>query len=151
MSADIPQLVEGPLTADDIEILEQTSIFKGKASGGKRKVSARLLTPSDSDTYNSVSSSSSDSSSASLRFQGVMNPSLDQDFELPTDQESVAALQYMGFTQAAAQEIHQSWEARSNEEIEYPYTFLEHVVGRFKYENQRDLSHADFMTVSHTS
>ncbi|KAK7735540.1 hypothetical protein SLS53_007453 [Cytospora paraplurivora] len=114
-------------------------------SSGKRKVSARLLTPSDSDSYGSLSSSSSGAASASLRLRGFISPSSAQDFELPDDPESVAALEFIGFTQATAREIYQRWEARPDPE-QYPYSFLEHATGQFENRNQGDMSHADFMT-----
>lgn len=120
---------------------------KGNPSGGKRKISARLLTPLNSGSYNSLSSSPSSASSASLRLKDFISPSSAKDFELPTNQESVAALEFIGFTQAAAQEIYQRWEARPNPE-QYPYSFLEHATGQFLNRNQGDMSHADFMTVS---
>lgn len=138
---------KGPFTADELQALEQAGIFKGKAFGGKRKVSARLLVPSDSDSYGSMSSSSSSASSASLRLRGFINPSSAKNFELPTDQESVAALEYMGFAQATAQEIYQRWESRPDPE-QNPYSFLEYAAGQFENRNQGDLSHSDFMTVS---
>lgn len=147
MSASGARPAEGPFTANELQVLEQAGIFKGNPSGGKRKVSARLLTPSDSDASGSVSSSSSGASSASLRLKGFISPSSDKDFELPTDQESIAALEFMGFTQATAQEIYQRWETRPDPE-QYPYSFLEHATGQFENRNQGDLPHTEFMTVS---
>lgn len=147
MSASTARPAEGPFTADELQVLEQAGIFKGNPFGGKRKISARLLTPSDSDSYGSLSSSSSGASSASLRLKGFIDPSSAKDFELPTDKESVAALEFMGFTQATAQEIYQRWEARPDPE-QNPYPFLEHASGQLENRKQGDLSHADFMTVS---
>ncbi|CAN8098057.1 unnamed protein product [Discula destructiva] len=145
MSASGVRPAAGPFTANELQVLEQAGIFKGTPSDGKRKVSARLLSPFDSDSYGSLSSSSSGASSASLRLKGFISPSFDKDFELPMDQESVAALTFMGFTQTTAQEIYQRWATRPDPE-QYPYSFLEHAVGQFEHRNQGDLSHADFMT-----
>lgn len=145
MSAFGAQPTEGPFTAEEQQFLEQAGIFKGNPSGGKRKVSAMLLSPPSSDSSGSVSSSSSGSSSASLRLRGFVSPTSTKEFELPVDQESVAALDFMGFTQATAEEIYQRWESRPED---YPYSFLDHVAGQFQSRSQADLSHAEFMTVS---
>lgn len=138
---------EVPFTAEELQVLEQVGIFKSNPSSGKRKVSARLLSPPGSDSYDSLSSSSSRASSASLSLKGFISPSSAKDFELPTSQESVAALEFMGFTLAHAEEIYKRWEARPDPE-QYPYSFLEHANGQFENRDQDDLSHVDFMTVS---
>lgn len=146
MSASDAGPAEGPLTADEVQVLERAGIFKGNPSGGKRKVSVRLLSPSYyGDASGSVSSSSSGAPSASVRLVGFVSPPSDKVFELPTDQESIAALEFMGFTQATAQDIYQRWETRPEQ---YPYSFLEHAAGQFELRSRGDLSDTDFMTVS---
>lgn len=54
-----------------------------------------------------------------------------KDFELPTDQESVDALDLNGFTQATSQEIYQRWETCPDLK-QYPYSFLEHASANSK-------------------
>lgn len=67
------------------------------------------------------------------------------DRRLPTDHESAAALEFIGFEKATAEELYQRWETRPEQ---YPYSFLEHAAGHFENRDQGDQSHADFMTVS---
>lgn len=75
-----------------------------------------------------------------------MSDNGDQPAELPTNQESAAALEFIGFTEATAQEIYQRWVAHPNPE-QYPYSFLEHATVQFGNRGQGDISDADFMTV----
>lgn len=140
--------LEGPFSQEELLVLKQNGYLLGNPSGGKRKVSALLLTPSDHSSFGSVSSTSSSSSSGastSLRLKGYVNPPAGKNFDLIDSQESVAALEYMGFNHVTAEEIYMRWSTR---EAHYPYSFLEHATGPFQTQGPNDMSPEAFMTVS---
>lgn len=140
MSSSSAHVAKEHFTAEEQKVLERLGVHKSKPSGGKRKVSAQLLTPSSS-----LSGSSSSSSSASLRIQGRVGLSPPADVDLPTKSESIAALEFMGFEPVTAKAIFQTWEGR---EEDYPYDFLDHSFGRIENRSQGGSSYADFMSVS---
>ncbi|KAL8893219.1 MAG: hypothetical protein Q9192_005480 [Flavoplaca navasiana] len=93
------------LTVEDEDALAQDRIIIQKSLGGKRKVSAALLTPPSSHAGSISSSSSSISSAtASVRFHPLA--AAENAFNLPDHAESVAAVEFCGFTPNAAQYIY---------------------------------------------
>lgn len=137
---------KGPPTSDQVYVPKRKGTFNSNPTCGKRKVSAHLLTPSDSGSYDSLSSSSSGSSSASLRLKDFTGSFTAEDVELPEEQDSVATLKAMGFEEAIAQDIYERWETRPDS---YPYDFVDHAAGQFDGRSQGTLTDAEFMTVSH--
>ncbi|KAH8727707.1 hypothetical protein GQ44DRAFT_702856 [Phaeosphaeriaceae sp. PMI808] len=91
-------------SADEVKILEDEHVLLPSPSVlGKRKVSARFLTPPASD--GSVSSSGS---TASLSFKHyALDPNLD--LEIPLSESSPEAFEFYGFTPQVAQEIHHNY------------------------------------------
>ncbi|KAF2226652.1 hypothetical protein BDZ85DRAFT_52838 [Elsinoe ampelina] len=89
------------LSVDDEQELENAGILLGPITGTKRKVSAAFLSPESS---RSGSSSSSSSASATV---SIITPPLSPDtyITLPSSDESIDALEYMGFTQRTAADI----------------------------------------------
>lgn len=64
---------------------------------------------------------------------------------VPADEESIAALEFIGFTKATAHQIYQAWNTRPEQ---YPYSFLEHATGSLGNMHQGDTSDTEYMTVS---
>ncbi|KAH8730676.1 hypothetical protein GQ44DRAFT_699677 [Phaeosphaeriaceae sp. PMI808] len=93
-------------SADEVKILEDEHVLLPSPSVlGKRKVSARFLTPPASD--GSVSSSSS-GSTASLSFKYyALDPN--RNLEIPLSESSPEAFEFYGFTPQVAQEIHYNY------------------------------------------
>ncbi|KAL8864925.1 MAG: hypothetical protein Q9174_007161 [Haloplaca sp. 1 TL-2023] len=95
------------LTAEEEASLMEDGIIVQKSSGGKRKVSAALLSPLSSHpgySSSNFSSSSSPSVTASVRFKSLHTA--DYTFTLPEHSESAAAAEFCGFIPETAKEIY---------------------------------------------
>ncbi|KAI4252010.1 MAG: hypothetical protein L6R42_008152 [Xanthoria sp. 1 TBL-2021] len=103
------------LTAEDENSLAEDRIVVQNLSGGKRKVSASLLIPPSSHAgslSSNYSSSSSSSATASFRFQPLT--AVNNTIILPDHSESVAAIEFCGFTLDAAQQIYSRFVSRTD-------------------------------------
>lgn len=103
------------LSVEDEDSLADDRILISKSSGGRRKVSAALLTPPSShagslSSISSAASSSATSLTASVRWAPL--EAVNQAIILPNHAESVAAIEFSGFTLEVAQQIYARFLAR---------------------------------------
>lgn len=94
---------DGDFTSEEAEALDKSDIFLGQPVNGKRTVDAATVNPPPSQGSVHASSSGSSSSTATVRREGFTSST--KTFEFPTSLESVAALQFIGFTIQASNEI----------------------------------------------
>lgn len=111
---------------DDIQALQDDQIILESPAPGKRTVTAALLSPLS--TFTSSSSISSGGSVVSVRYVDF-KPSNLNSFHLPTTSISSAALEFIGFTPDAANEIFHNWATRPDPGNN-PDTLLSHALGR---------------------
>ncbi|KAI9832766.1 MAG: hypothetical protein M1819_003986 [Sarea resinae] len=123
---------------------EESRVFLSGPTNGKRKVSAALLSPPSSHRS---SSSSSSNSSTSIRIR-PFDPSTKAPFDLPEDTESVACLEFLGYTRKVAEDIFKRWTGRPDPErnpddlIQYALSYL----GRLFFQPLKDLPATQAMT-----
>ena len=103
-----PPYEEDDLTIEDDEALQADRIVLRQVAGGKRTVSAALLSTPPSGA--SLSSASSSSSTASVRFH--IRSAADRTFDLPVYTISIAAVEFCGFTPQAAYDIYTRYVSR---------------------------------------
>ncbi|KAG4411195.1 hypothetical protein IFR04_015666 [Cadophora malorum] len=116
------------LNQDEVRALEDDRVLLSGTINGKRKVSAALLSPPS--TQGSLSSGSS--SSASVRVRGLNTAQAP--FDLPESHESVAAIEWCGFTRTKAGDIFARWSARPDPEHN-PDGVLEFMIGEINQLN----------------
>lgn len=111
-------------TGEEIKCLEEDNIFlptpPGSHTRGKRKVSASLM----SSPSSSISSSSS---SASVRTWNFRPSTINID--IPTEEESAAVLEYLGFKTSVASEIFQRYAGRPDPQY-CPDDLLDYAFGQ---------------------
>ncbi|KAL8828739.1 MAG: hypothetical protein Q9191_002411, partial [Dirinaria sp. TL-2023a] len=100
------------LDEEDHKALVADSIILPKVAGGKRKVSAALLSSPPSSGASSTTSSSA--SSAFVRYHPATV--WGAKFDLPTDINSAAAVEFCGFNASTAQSIYTRWHGRPDKE-----------------------------------
>ncbi|CAE7189369.1 hypothetical protein PTNB85_07736 [Pyrenophora teres f. teres] len=108
-SSSDPASSDYQLTEEEVRILQEQRLLYPTPITNKRKVSVALLTPPQSDT----SGSSSSSPSPSVRFRSFSS-NLDRTFLIPSSIESVAALEFVGFTTDAAAQIFEWFSNKSS-------------------------------------
>ncbi|PVH79433.1 hypothetical protein DL98DRAFT_460983 [Cadophora sp. DSE1049] len=123
------------LNQDEVRALEDDRVLLSGPVNGKRKVSASLLTPPS--TQGSLSSGSS--SSASVRIRDFNHSQVP--FDLPESHESVAAVEWCGFTRTKAGEIYARWSAKPNPQHN-PDGILEFMIGEVNRLNMQPWSQA---------
>jgi hypothetical protein len=113
------------LIPEETYILQEEGII-GVEILGKRKVSVALLSLPSSPP-NSASASSTSSRSTSVRLRSF-DPSTKASLDLPTDIESVAALEHLGFTRKVAGDVFEPYAKRPNPQ-QNPDGILEYAFG----------------------
>ncbi|KAL8715424.1 MAG: hypothetical protein Q9220_000758 [cf. Caloplaca sp. 1 TL-2023] len=103
-----PHSLNDQLTTEEDELLMEEHIILSKVSGGKRKVSAALLSPPSSQA--SISSQSSINSTASIRFRSLR--ASEGVFILPELAYSVAGIEFCGFVPEVASVIYERFATR---------------------------------------
>jgi len=112
------------LIPEETSVLQEEGVI-GVEILGKRKVSAALLgLPSPSS---SASISSTSSRLASIRLRNF-DPSTEASLDLPTDIESVAALEHLGFTRKVAGDVFERYAKRPDPQ-QNPDSILEYAFG----------------------
>ncbi|KAF3766123.1 hypothetical protein M406DRAFT_351339 [Cryphonectria parasitica EP155] len=140
---------DGNFTAEEIAVLHQAGLISDPLPGGKRKASVSLTSPPTS--HGSWSSGSSSSPVASIRIKRRPIDAGDQTFEFPTSEESVAALEFMGFNNEVATEIHARFVARSDPDqnpdsiLDYAKSFIREID---PYENLPDSEALSLMGIN---
>jgi len=114
------------LIPEEIYILQEKGII-GVEILGKRKVSAALLSL-PSSLPNSASASSTSSRSTLIRLRSFDPSSTKVSLDLPTDIESVAALEHLGFTRKVARDVFERYTKRPNPQ-QNPDSILEYAFG----------------------
>ncbi|KAH7408883.1 hypothetical protein BKA64DRAFT_595504 [Cadophora sp. MPI-SDFR-AT-0126] len=123
------------LSQEEIKALEDDRVLLSGPVNGKRKVSAALLTPPS--TQGSLSSGSTSSASVRVRaFNHSQAP-----FDLPESDESVAAVEWCGFTRTKAGEIYSRWLSRPNPQ-QNPDGLLEYMIGEINRLNMQPWNQA---------
>ncbi|KAL8854171.1 MAG: hypothetical protein Q9221_001094 [Calogaya cf. arnoldii] len=139
--------VDNSLTVEDENFLLEDRIVIEKSSNGKRKVSAALLTPpaSQSGSLSSNSSSSTASSAtASVRFAPIVT--VNSSFVLPDHHESVAAVEFCGFTLQAAQETYSRF-ANSRKDPDNPDDLLDFMKAQTLRAKKEEIPPREAMTM----
>lgn len=130
---------EFTLLPEEIKLLEEQQIFLGPLENGKRKVSSSILSPPSSQgsqgVFPSPHSSSSPSNaaiagaSASIRFRNF-NPSTMTTINLPESSDSIACIEYLGYTRSKAEHILRI-KQRAGED--HPDSLWDFAFGYLKY------------------
>jgi hypothetical protein len=120
------------LTDNEVRILHEEHLLFPTPATNKRKISVALLTPPASN----ASSGASSSPSLSVRFNSY-NLDLDRTFLIPRYTDSVAALEFIGFTTTAASQIFKNFSAKS---ADHPDDLLEFACGHIAQLNRKEVN-----------
>ncbi|KAE8863791.1 hypothetical protein PTNB73_06998 [Pyrenophora teres f. teres] len=133
-SSSDPASPDNQLTQEEVRILQEQRLLYPTPITNKRKVSIALLSPPQSDT----SGSSSSSPSHSVRFRSFSS-NLDRTFLIPSSLESVAALEFIGFTTDAAAQVYGRFSNKSSSSPNDLVAFACGHVARLSHPKVQDM------------
>ncbi|CAE7020354.1 hypothetical protein PTNB85_09936 [Pyrenophora teres f. teres] len=133
-SSSDPASLDNQLTEEDVRILQEQRLLYPTPITNKRKVSVALLSPPQSDT----SGSSSSSPSHSVRFRSFSS-NLDRTFFIPSSLESVAALEFVGFTSDAAAQVYGNFSNKPSSSPDDLVAFACGHVARLSHPKVQDM------------
>jgi hypothetical protein len=131
---------------EESRALEEAGIFIGPSTNGWRRVNASILYPAHPT---GIAQTSATLSSVTINYVNrPSDPSSQPTINLPEAEHSAAALEFMGFTRPAAEDILARWEERPDPERNNS-TFLGYAnadIGRLRAQPWKDLPPREAMT-----